>query len=79
MTDIDHFRRNFSSDFSTVPVRLMAVLCLLDWYDGGLYQTAESQVLLDNDVVDGGHDEPDLHGIRCAREMSVNLLRGVLV
>ena len=45
----------------------------------GSYQAAHAQVLLDDDVVDGRHDEADLHRVRRAREMRVDLLRRVLV
>jgi len=46
---------------------------------GQSYQSAHSQVLLDNDVVDGSHDESYLHGVRRAGEVRVDLLCGVLV
>lgn len=44
-----------------------------------LDQTAHTQVLLDDDVVDGCHDEADLHRVSGAGEVGVDLLRGVLV
>ena len=44
-----------------------------------LYQAAHAQVLLDDDVVHGSHDESDLHGVSGACEVGVNLLRGMLV
>ena len=44
-----------------------------------LYQAAHAQVLLDDDVVDGSHDESDLHGVSCAGEVGVDLLRRMLV
>lgn len=42
-------------------------------------EAAHSQVLLDDDVVDRGHDEADLHGVGGAGEMGVYLLGLVLV
>lgn len=44
-----------------------------------LNQTAHTQILLDDDVVDSGHDEADLHRVGGAGEVGVDLLRGVLV
>ena len=44
-----------------------------------LYQAAHAQVLLDDDVVHGSHDESDLHGVGGACDVDVNLLRGMLV
>jgi hypothetical protein len=44
-----------------------------------LYEAAHAQVLLDDDVVHGSHDEPDLHRVGGACEVGVNLLRGMLV
>jgi len=44
-----------------------------------LYQTAHAKVLLDDNVVDGGHDESDLHCVGCAGEVGVNLLGRVLI
>lgn len=44
-----------------------------------LYQTTHAQVLLDDDVVDGSHDESDLHGVGRTGEVSVDLLRRMLV
>lgn len=44
-----------------------------------LYQAAHAKVLLDDDVVDGGHDESDLHGVGCAGEVGVDLLGRMLV
>lgn len=42
-------------------------------------QTAHTQILLDDDVVDSSHDEANLHRIGGAGEVGVDLLRGVLV
>lgn len=44
-----------------------------------LYQAAHAKVLLDYDVVDGSHDESDLHGVGCAGEVGVDLLGRMLV
>lgn len=44
-----------------------------------LNQAAHAQVLLNDDVVDGSHDESNLHGVGCAGEVSVNLLGRMLV
>jgi len=44
-----------------------------------LYEAAHAQVLLDDDVVHGSHDEPDLHRVGGACEVGVDLLRWVLV
>jgi hypothetical protein len=44
-----------------------------------LYQTAHAKVLLDNDVVDGGHDESNLHCVGCAGKVGVNLLSRMLI
>ena len=44
-----------------------------------LYQAAHAEVLLDDDVVDGSHDESDLHGVGGAGEVGVNLLGRMLV
>jgi len=44
-----------------------------------LNQAAHAQVLLDDDVVDGSHDESDLHRVGCAGEVGVDLLRRMLV
>ena len=44
-----------------------------------LYQAAHAKVLLDDDVVDGSHDESDLHGVGCAGEVGVDLLGRMLV
>jgi hypothetical protein len=44
-----------------------------------LYQAAHAEVFLNDDVVDGGHDEADLHCIGGAGEMGVDLLGGMLV
>jgi hypothetical protein len=44
-----------------------------------LYQTAQPQVLLDDDVVDSGHDESNLHRIGSAGEVGVDLFGLVLV
>lgn len=44
-----------------------------------LYEAAHAQVLLDDDVVHGSHDEPDLHRVGGACEVCVDLLRGMLV
>lgn len=44
-----------------------------------LYQAAHAQVLLDDDVVDGGHDESDLHCVGRTGEVGVDLLRRMLV
>jgi len=44
-----------------------------------LDETAETEVLLDDNVIDGGHDEADLGGIGGTGEMGVNLLGLVLV
>lgn len=44
-----------------------------------LYQAAHAQVLLDDDVVDGSHDESDLHRVGCAGKVGVDLLGGMLV
>jgi len=58
---------------------MLSLMLALDLPIDGLYQTAHAQVLLDDDVVDGSHDESDLHGVCGACEMGVDLLRGVLV
>jgi hypothetical protein len=44
-----------------------------------LDQAAHAKVLLDDDVVDGSHDESDLHGVGCAGEVGVDLLGRMLV
>jgi len=44
-----------------------------------LNQAAHAQVLLDDDVVDGSHDESDLHRVGCAGKVGVDLLGGMLV
>ena len=44
-----------------------------------LYQAAHAKILLDDDVVDGSHDESDLHGVGCAGEVGVDLLGRMLV
>lgn len=44
-----------------------------------LYQTAHAQVLLDDDVVHGGHDESDLHRVGRAGKVGVDLLSRMLV
>ena len=44
-----------------------------------LYQTAHAEVLLDDNVIDGGHDESDLHRVGCAGEVGVDLLGRMLV
>jgi len=44
-----------------------------------LDQAAHAEVLLDDDVVDGSHDESDLHGVGGAGEVGVNLLGRMLV
>jgi hypothetical protein len=44
-----------------------------------LYQATHAEVLLDDDVVDGSHNEADLHCVGCAGKVGVNLLGRVLV
>jgi hypothetical protein len=44
-----------------------------------LYQATHAEVLLDDDVVDGSHNEADLHCVGCACKVGVNLLGRVLV
>jgi len=44
-----------------------------------LDESAEAEVLLNDNVINGGHDEADLGGIGGTGEMCVNLLRLVLV
>lgn len=44
-----------------------------------LNQAAHAQVLLDDDVVDGSHDESDLHCVGCTSEVGVDLLGRMLV
>jgi hypothetical protein len=44
-----------------------------------LYQATHAEVLLDDDVVDGGHNEADLHRVCCAGKVGVDLLGRVLV
>ncbi len=46
---------------------------------GFLDQTTHPQVLLDDDIVDGGHDEANLHGIGGTGEMGIDLLALMLV
>jgi len=38
-----------------------------------LYQTAKPKILLDDNIINGSHDESDLCCICCACEMSVDL------
>lgn len=45
----------------------------------GLDETAETEVFLNDDIVDCSHDESDLGGIGGASEVGVDLLRLVLV
>lgn len=44
-----------------------------------LDQAAHTQVLLNDDIVDGSHDEADLHCVGRTREVSVDLLGRMLV
>ena len=61
-------------------VRLIVGICgVRDADPIRLYETAHAQVLLDNDVVHGGHDEADLHRVGGAGEVCVDLLGGMLV
>jgi hypothetical protein len=44
-----------------------------------LYQATHAEVLLDDDVVDGSHDESNLHRVGGASEVGVDLLGRMLV
>jgi len=44
-----------------------------------LDETAETEVLLDDNIIDGGHDESNLRCISRAREVSVDLFRLMLI
>jgi hypothetical protein len=44
-----------------------------------LDQTTHSQVLLNDDVVDGSHDKANLHGIGSAGEVGIDLLALMVV
>jgi len=44
-----------------------------------LNQATHPQVLLNDDIVDGGHDETNLHGVGGAGEVGIDLLALMLV
>jgi hypothetical protein len=44
-----------------------------------LYQATHAEVLLNDDVVHGSHNEADLHCVGCAGKVGVNLLGRMLV